>query len=207
MTTFFYPTGSIVPFAGTAVPNGWVMCDGSTYDGTSVTYKALWNVIGSTYGGTESSFRVPSLGNRVPVGRDSTSVRSSSFTQLSAWLGSTGVTLSSTTTGVLSHSHSVDESAVHTHSPSWSTHYHTIAYINASTNPPYSPAVGKGDGNTINNWDAGSSYNLTAASTNVTLNAGSIGEFTISNSTAISNASSAHSNIAPQLALHYIIKL
>jgi microcystin-dependent protein len=204
MTTIFYPTGAVVPFAGSTIPNGWVMCDGSAYDGTTETYKNLWNVIGSFYGGSESAFRVPNLGNRVPVGLDSSSVRSNKFTTIGAWAGASAVTLSSSTTGVLSHSHSVDESAVHTHAPSWSAHYHTIGYSVTSSN---SPATGKGDGNTINNWDAGSSYNLTAANTNVTLSAGSIGEFTINNSTAVSNASSAHSNLAPQLALHYIIKL
>lgn len=205
MATIFYPTGSVIPFAGNVIPSGWVMCDGSVYDGTTVTYKALWNVIGSSYGGTESAFRVPNLGNRIPVGLDSGSVRSSSFTTLGGWNGASAVTLSSSTTGVLAHSHSVDESAVHTHSPSWSTHYHTIGYGTAGS--PNSPVTAKGDGNTINNWDSGSAYNLTAASTNVTLNAGSIGEFTINNSTAVANASSAHSNTAPQLALHYIIKL
>ena len=205
MTTIFYPTGTVVPFAGSTIPSGWVMCDGSAYDGRTETYKNLWNVVGSSYGGSESAFRVPNLGNRVPVGLDSGSVRSNKFTTIGTWAGASAITLSSSTTGVLSHSHSVDESAVHTHTPSWSTHFHTVGYVTSGS--PNSPATAKGDGNTINNWDAGSSYNLTAANTNVTLSAGSIGEFTINNSTAISNASSAHSNLAPQLALHYIIKL
>lgn len=204
MPTFTYPTGSVVSFAGNVIPNGWVMCDGSTYDGTNPTYKDLWNTIGSNYGGSQTSFRVPNLGNRVPVGLDSGSVRSTLFASIGAWTGASSVTLSSSTTGVLAHSHSVDESAVHTHSPSWSTHYHTVGYISSTSN---TPSTGKGDGNTINNWDNGSSYNLTGGWTNVTLNAGSIGEITINNSAVISNASSAHTNIAPQLALHYIIKL
>jgi microcystin-dependent protein len=55
------PTGSVVVFAGSSAPDGWLFCDGSTYDSVANTqYAALFTAIGTTYGGTgASSFNVP----------------------------------------------------------------------------------------------------------------------------------------------------
>lgn len=69
MPVYNMPTGTIVPHASPETPINWVACDGAAYDGTSSKYSALYSVIGTTYGGTgQSSFNVPSLGSRVPVG-------------------------------------------------------------------------------------------------------------------------------------------
>lgn len=47
---------------------GSVACNGATYDGTDVTYLALWNAIGTTYGGSgQAAFQVPDLRGRVMV--------------------------------------------------------------------------------------------------------------------------------------------
>ena len=54
--------GTIVPYAGTTVPDGWFLCDGRSLYQTD--YGALYSVIGTTYGkGAESSgtFNVPNL--------------------------------------------------------------------------------------------------------------------------------------------------
>lgn len=62
------PTGTVVPYAGSTAPAGFVLCDGSAYNGTTSTYSALWGVLGTTYGGTgQSSFNVPDLRGRVVV--------------------------------------------------------------------------------------------------------------------------------------------
>lgn len=55
------PTGSIKPFAGTTIPNGYLLCDGSAVSRT--TYAALFAVIGTTYGSGDGSttFNVPNL--------------------------------------------------------------------------------------------------------------------------------------------------
>lgn len=64
------PSGTILPYAGATAPPGFVLCDGSTYDGTQSTYLNLWNVIGTTYGGSgQNAFIVPDLRGRVPVGK------------------------------------------------------------------------------------------------------------------------------------------
>lgn len=61
--------GTILAFAGATAPSGFVVCDGTLYDGTNPVYTGLWSVIGTTYGGTgQSSFAVPDLRGRMIAG-------------------------------------------------------------------------------------------------------------------------------------------
>lgn len=62
------PTGTVVPYAGASVPIGWVVCDGRSL--SSLTFPDLFNSIGYTYGGSGSSFNVPDLRGRTPMGMD-----------------------------------------------------------------------------------------------------------------------------------------
>lgn len=65
------PTGTVVPFAGSTVPAGWALCDGSTRNGADVTFSALFAVISKTYGvgdDTATSFNLPDLRGRTVVG-------------------------------------------------------------------------------------------------------------------------------------------
>lgn len=63
------PAGCVITTAASAVPGGWLACDGSAYDGSGTNYHSLWLAIGTTFGGTGiTSFRVPNLGGRVIVG-------------------------------------------------------------------------------------------------------------------------------------------
>src|SRR4051812_16366769 len=65
------PPGTVVDFGGTTAPDGWVLCDGSTYDATTSPdkYLDLWNAIGILHGGTgQSSFKVPDTRGRVVAG-------------------------------------------------------------------------------------------------------------------------------------------
>lgn len=43
-----FKTGMITPFAGSIIPSGWLLCDGSTY--SILTHQNLYNVIGAEYG-------------------------------------------------------------------------------------------------------------------------------------------------------------
>ena len=67
MTLFAFPAGSVTPYASpyATFPKGWIKCDGALYDGTLETFSTLFTVIGTTYGGSGTSFRVPNLGQRV----------------------------------------------------------------------------------------------------------------------------------------------
>jgi microcystin-dependent protein len=62
------PSGSIIDYAGSSAPSGWVICNGASYDGTQTTYSGLYSAIGLTYGGTGSTaFKVPDFRGRVAL--------------------------------------------------------------------------------------------------------------------------------------------
>ena len=67
------PAGTVIAFAGSAVPSGWLLCDGATFGAT--THPELAAAIGTTYGGTASAPRVPDLIGRVVFGVDGASSR------------------------------------------------------------------------------------------------------------------------------------
>lgn len=63
------PVGAITMFAGTILPAGWKLCDGSPLDIPS--YPELFGVIGATYGGDgTTTFQLPNLITRFPIGAD-----------------------------------------------------------------------------------------------------------------------------------------
>jgi hypothetical protein len=61
------PPGIIAAFAGAAAPAGWLLCDGASVSTT--TYAALFAVLQYTFGGAGSSFNVPDLRQRFPMGK------------------------------------------------------------------------------------------------------------------------------------------
>lgn len=65
------PAGATIPYAGSAAPSGWLLCDGSAVSRT--TYATLFTAIGTNYGvgnGT-TTFNIPDVQGRVPVGKGS----------------------------------------------------------------------------------------------------------------------------------------
>jgi microcystin-dependent protein len=97
------PAGVISQWGGSAasVPTGWKLCDGTAYSRT-VTYNTLFDAIGTTYGSGDGSttFNVPNLKGRIPVGLDSTQTE---FDTLGETGGVKEVTL--TTAQIPDHSH------------------------------------------------------------------------------------------------------
>lgn len=53
------PTGTILPFAGNTIPEGFLACNGAAV--SAETYSALYAVIGNTYGGDSTTFNLPNL--------------------------------------------------------------------------------------------------------------------------------------------------
>ena len=67
---WWMPTGMVVPYAGAAAPDGWLLCQGQAVSRT--TYAQLFSVIGTTYGSGDGSttFNLPDMRGRVAVGSD-----------------------------------------------------------------------------------------------------------------------------------------
>jgi microcystin-dependent protein len=93
------PVGSVVAFAGGVVPSGWLIAGGQSLPRGD--YAQLFAVIGTAYGAaSDSTFSLPALGGRVPVGR------ATADPEFSA-LGKTG--------GTKTHRLTTDEMPSHTH--------------------------------------------------------------------------------------------
>ena len=64
------PAGTIVMFAATSAPTGYLPCDGAAISRT--TYAALFSAISTSYGAGDgsSTFNVPNLQGKFPIGYD-----------------------------------------------------------------------------------------------------------------------------------------
>lgn len=64
------PSGTVVAYAGSSAPSGWLLCAGQTVSRT--TYADLFSAIGTTYGAGDGSttFALPDLRGRVVAGKD-----------------------------------------------------------------------------------------------------------------------------------------
>lgn len=64
------PIGTVVPFAGSSTPSGWLLCYGQNVSRS--TYSALFTALSTTYGSGDGSttFGLPDLRGRVSVGKD-----------------------------------------------------------------------------------------------------------------------------------------
>ena len=67
------PPGFILPFAGTSIPDGWLICNGAAVSRTE--YAALFSAIGTTWGEGDGSttFNLPDLDERFIEGTVDTS--------------------------------------------------------------------------------------------------------------------------------------
>ena len=64
------PVGAVTAYAGSTAPDGWMLCDGSAIK--RADYSKLFSLIGTTYGAGDgtTTFNLPDLRGRVPVGED-----------------------------------------------------------------------------------------------------------------------------------------
>jgi len=101
--------GTILLWTSSRIPEGYVLCNGQ---GLAISqYQALYSIIGLTYGGNSSTFNVPNLNGRTPIGTNPTAASGISVHAL----GQSG--------GVESQTLTVANMPAHTH----------VATFNAST--------------------------------------------------------------------------
>lgn len=70
-TGFVMPVGTIVSFAGSTAPEGWLLCNGGLFPTTDTT-ENLFAVIGYTYGGSDNQFMIPDLRQTFVMGATTT---------------------------------------------------------------------------------------------------------------------------------------
>jgi microcystin-dependent protein len=207
------PVGTIISFAGTTAPGGWLSCNGAEVLKTS--YPALNSVIQEYFGSyTNGSggagtthIKLPDMQGKVPVGAGTGAGNASSGTgaisgtaltarTLGTSVGNASITLSSTESGIPAHNHSVNQTN-HNHSVT-DTHTHGIGFQVRNLLASGS-AIALPDGfNTL-------TYNMVNSSTGWSFNGTSTSGITV-NTNAGENATSSHSNVQPALVLTYIIK-
>lgn len=122
------PTGSVIAWTTTMAPTGWLLCDGAAV--SRVTYKRLFEVIGTTYGVGDGSttYNLPDIRQRVILGLA---------------IAGTGSTLAGTG-GTIDHTHSGGTSGSTTPTLSGSTAgaTATISGSTGSTAPAISGSTG-----------------------------------------------------------------
>lgn len=67
-TGYLAPVGSMMMYAGSSAPTGWLLCDGTAISRT--TYSDLFSAISTTYGTGDgsSTFNTPNMGGKGPMG-------------------------------------------------------------------------------------------------------------------------------------------
>lgn len=214
--SYLAPPGSILPFAGSAAPTGYLICDGSTVSRT--TYAALFAVCGTTYntgGEAGTDFRLPNLKGRIPVGIDSAQVE---FDTRGEQGGEKAHAL--TTAELASHNHTINhshtassgtESADHSHSGSTggqsASHSHSLGISDAGGLGGGGSLVRKGG--IAGDSSGGASNDHSHAFTTGGRSAAHTHGITVdafSGSGGNTGSGTAHNNLQPYVALHYIIK-
>jgi microcystin-dependent protein len=165
------PTGTIVSFAGTATPSGWIICDGSLYGRTSgdpSPQPNLFSVIGTTYGIGDglTTFAIPDLRGMFIRGFDNGSgidpLRAFGSQQADAFKSHNHGGTTASETG---HTHPVSGTAVaagsHTHSISRGNYggFNTGGAIDGNT-----PGYGTNTFNTASSGNHTHTINGTASS-------------------------------------------
>ncbi|WNM27559.1 tail fiber protein [Demequina capsici] len=227
------PSGVIAMTASAAAPSGWMLCQGQAV--SRATYADLFTAIGTTYGAGDGSttFNLPNLKGRVPVGADSSDT---TFDALGETGGEKSHTL--TATEMPSHTH-VQNSHGHTltdpgHNHTQNSHNHTQNSHNhtqdshrhvgldtgGTTLGWLSSAVGAGSGaatvrpnpeaavNTAYTTATNQATTATNQATTATNNSASTG-VTLASATAVNQSTgggASHNNLQPFMVVNYIIK-
>jgi microcystin-dependent protein len=204
--------GIISQFAGATAPPGYLLCDGTAVSRT--TYSSLFTTIGTAYGtgnGT-TTFNLPNLQNRIPVGKGS----DAEFDTLGETGGAKSVTLTSSEIPAHSHPNQLSSNTV---AAAGHTHSHVSPFgLNSGS------VIGLGPQNpAMNNMGLGSYQfggSIQFSSPSINFGGGNIAHevwsVTSSGNSAnttvgISNANNtggdgAHTNLQPYIVVNYIIK-
>lgn len=201
-SALYTPTGVVELFGGTVIPQGWLVCDGSSVSRT--IYPALWQLIGISFGAPSdtSTFKLPDLRGRTPVGY----AKSGGHSDVST-LGNSDSTALANRRPAHNHTNGITFSHTlkipdHSHGTVNISHSHSTGN-NITGNGNYTGAGGsqQGQGNTESTGGAspgGSVGNATGTIGGSIAVGGYVG--------ATNPSTTSYGDAHPYLVLHYIIK-
>jgi microcystin-dependent protein len=181
------PTGTVLDFAGSTAPTGFVLCDGTSY-ATTGAMAALFAVIGYTFGGSGANFNVPDPRGRASIGAGT----GSGLTNRA--LGATG--------GEENHALSIAELAAHNHTATQGTHTHSDSgHVHQSY--AYQSLTYAGGGGSLNQVLPGGGVNVINTSTNyANISTNSAGAISVANT----GSGTGHNTMMPFIGFNKIIK-
>ena len=225
------PTGSMTMWCGAAAdcPTGWAICDGSSLNGDPASggdanYAALYNVIGTSFGGNGlTQFNLPNMEDRFPFGADD----GSSSTNRGTTGGASSRTLA--ISNMPRHRHDDGDlfAASHTHGVNLTTetHKHSLAFGTCSTSISTERASGNPNNVSTSRLQRGSLADNVANTVETNVYAGTLAGFTatdtglsvegdtgsaaasVSGNTGYSGSGEAFSILPSFVRIHFIIKL
>lgn len=187
------PAGSIIQWGGISAPTNWLMCDGSAVSRT--IYSSLFAAIGTMYGAGDgtTTFNLPDLRGRVPVGKNG-----GSFGTLGATGGVESVAL--TIDQMPSHTHIQDS---HNHTQNAHNHTHRQWIFNGAGASGTHYGFGYASG-------TGAANDTTSATSSGEVWYGNYPATATNNPTTATNQNTgggqAHTNLQPYQVVNYIIK-
>jgi microcystin-dependent protein len=209
----FLPAGAITQFAGASPPSGYLFCNGAAVSRS--TYSTLFSAISTTYGVGDGSttFNLPNLENRVPVGKGA-----GTFASLNSTGGAETHTL--TTAQIPSHTHDIThnhgawdtDTDNHSHTATTTTHNgHSHSYqrgfdigrASGSFFGIQSRTLSTTEAQTATSTAGSHSHTLTTSSDT---HDHSLNLPEIVDTSGATGGAGAHNNLQPYIVLNYIIK-
>lgn len=202
------PSGSLTMFAGGTIPTGWLLCNGQAV--SRATYSTLFTAIGTAYGAGDGSttFNVPNLVSRFPLGVNNTGLGAASAGDSHAH-------------STASHTLAIGEIPVHSHANSLSDPGH--GHVVDVSDHVHSVTVWDAAGAAVSGRISSASTQSGTTATSVTTDAPTLtahthvntdpSNVTINNANAGGGGGHDHGNVStqgplnpPSLALNFIIK-
>jgi microcystin-dependent protein len=202
-----FPVGMIVAFAGSGDPAGWLLCDGRQPGSGAAgqPYEALFNAIGTTYGGSSATtFLIPDLRGRTVVGPDNMGTGAGGAGRLGSLTHGTANTTTHSAArgnsgGTEAYQISANESGMPSHG-----HGHNI-----SVNPGSTGAVGPTNGLLFDSFSQSRYSNSGYSAADGFYLVGSHGHGVsggVSNAAGVA-AANRHTNMPPYQIVNWIIKV